>query len=99
MKKLFTILLLAGAMIAPASNAHAFLNNWYFDADGSTGTGSSVLVKEYFDIIGQAYINVSIQHSRVTPLIRQPRWLRQLPLHWQLLGLSARLGFLSRMET
>ena len=57
MKRLLIALLFCACLVLSAGNAHAFLTDWQFDADGA-GSGSAVTVSEYLDLLGNAYIQV-----------------------------------------
>ncbi|NTU56906.1 MAG: hypothetical protein HGA79_11710, partial [Anaerolineales bacterium] len=59
--KLFKKTLAALATIgtfAVAGNANATLTNWYLDVDGAGGN-APVLVQDYLDLVGTAYVNNS----------------------------------------
>jgi len=54
--------LLAGVAVSAAfaaAPAHAFLENWYIDADGA-GAGGRDLISEYLDIVGPSYVATTI---------------------------------------
>lgn len=48
----------AGGLVAGNASAQQFLNNWYFNADG-TGFGDAVEINEFIDIVGPTYIKSS----------------------------------------
>jgi hypothetical protein len=41
--------------VIPATGSAAFLNNWYYDADGA-GAGAATQIAEYWDIVGPSYV-------------------------------------------
>lgn len=48
-----------GALALPGvASAQTFLNNWFFDADG-VGGNAPTLINEYFDIVGNSYIQLT----------------------------------------
>ncbi len=48
-----------GALALPAAaSAQVFLNDWFFDADGA-GANAAVQINEYFDIVGNSYIQLT----------------------------------------
>ncbi len=60
MKPLKTSLLALAASVAlsAAGSANAAtLTNWYLDADGAAGSDAAVLVYDYIDLNGKAYVN------------------------------------------
>lgn len=41
--------------VIPATSSAAFLNNWYYDADGAGGAAATQIA-EYWDIVGPSYV-------------------------------------------
>lgn len=59
LRKLAVTAAVTGVLALPAAaSAQTFLNNWFFDADGG-GAGSATQINEYFDIVGNSYIQLS----------------------------------------
>lgn len=56
-KQTLAIVVTVGALTG-AGSANAYLQNWYFDADGAGGAGATA-VSEYIDLNGNAFINLS----------------------------------------
>lgn len=56
-KKLFGIAALAGALVSAPAQA-GFLNNWYFQPDGTAGTQTQI--NEYFDLVGPSYVSTTV---------------------------------------
>lgn len=57
LKRLSQVLFLVAAFSAGPS--HAFLENWYLDPDGASGTIGRVSISEFLDVVGASYIQTS----------------------------------------
>jgi hypothetical protein len=55
-KKTLAALAVASGMVV-AGSAHATLTNWFLDTDGAGGINAPVLVQDYVDLTGTAYVH------------------------------------------